>query len=162
MNAWSEIVRRRFDAFLEPRWRDAWPILAPQLQGALLEGRASENVDQLVPLVRGGRLEERYWTYGCSPVPGDDGSIGGVLVVALPFGRAYMQLAESLRKVVVEGRLGQADIDEAYRTLYGTLLRLACEAGTAQDFDGIRLQVRRWAVETGTGRGGARRGARAG
>jgi geranylgeranyl diphosphate synthase type II len=25
LNAWSEIVRRRFDAFLEPRWRDAWP-----------------------------------------------------------------------------------------------------------------------------------------
>ena len=46
---------------------------------------------------------------------------------------AYMMLAESLRKLVVQGQLGDADVDEAYRTLYGTLLRLACErAGDAE------------------------------
>ena len=50
---------------------------------------------------------------------------------------AYMMLAESLRKLVVEGRLGQSDIDEAYRNLYGTLLRLACERGTPDELAAV-------------------------
>ncbi|MDB5861149.1 MAG: flavin reductase [Ramlibacter sp.] len=54
---------------------------------------------------------------------------------------AYMMLAESLRKLVIEGRLGDADIDEAYRTLYGTLLRLACERATDADLDKVETAV---------------------
>lgn len=50
----------------------------------------------------------------------------------------YMMLAESLRKLVVQGRLGDADIDEAYRTLYGTLLRLASERGTDAELDAVQ------------------------
>lgn len=50
---------------------------------------------------------------------------------------AYMKLAESLRKLVVEGRLGDADIDEAYRTLYGTLLRLASARATEAELDAV-------------------------
>jgi len=54
---------------------------------------------------------------------------------------AYMMLAESLRKLVVEGRLGQDDIDEAYRTLYGNLLRLACERASDAEIDGVEAAV---------------------
>lgn len=54
---------------------------------------------------------------------------------------AYMMLAESLRKLVVEGRLGSADLDEAYRTLYGTLLRLACDRATECEVDAIEAAV---------------------
>jgi flavin reductase (DIM6/NTAB) family NADH-FMN oxidoreductase RutF len=50
---------------------------------------------------------------------------------------AYMMLAESLRKLVLEGRLGTADIDEAYRALYGTLLRLACDRASDAEVDVI-------------------------
>ena len=50
---------------------------------------------------------------------------------------AYMMLAESLRKQVLEGRLDTPAIDEAYRALYGTLLRLACERATDADVDAI-------------------------
>ncbi|VTU28616.1 Flavin-dependent monooxygenase, reductase subunit HsaB [Variovorax sp. PBL-H6] len=50
---------------------------------------------------------------------------------------AYMMLAESLRKLVLEGQLGTADIDEAYRALYGTLLRLACERASDAEVDSI-------------------------
>jgi hypothetical protein len=61
---------------------------------------------------------------------------------ALVFYRgAYMQLAESLRELVVKGKLGDADIDEAYRTLYGTLLRLACERGSDTELDAIETAV---------------------
>jgi flavin reductase (DIM6/NTAB) family NADH-FMN oxidoreductase RutF len=54
---------------------------------------------------------------------------------------AYMMLAESLRNLVVQGRLGSPDIDEAYRTLYGTLLRLACERASDGEIDAIEAAV---------------------
>lgn len=61
---------------------------------------------------------------------------------ALVFYRgAYMVLAESLRKLVVQGQLDQAGIDEAYRTLYGTLLRLACERASEAEVDAIEAAV---------------------
>ncbi len=50
---------------------------------------------------------------------------------------AYRMLAESLRKLVLEGQLGTADIDEAYRALYGTLLRLACDRASDAEVDAI-------------------------
>jgi flavin reductase (DIM6/NTAB) family NADH-FMN oxidoreductase RutF len=67
---------------------------------------------------------------------------GGPADHALVFYKgAYMMLAESLRTLVVQGRLGTADVDEAYRTLYGTLLRLACERGTEGEIDAIEAAV---------------------
>ena len=54
---------------------------------------------------------------------------------------AYMMLAESLRTLVIQGRLGSADVDEAYRTLYGTLLRLACGRATDGEIDAIEAAV---------------------
>lgn len=54
---------------------------------------------------------------------------------------AYMMLAESLRKLVLEGQLGTNDIDEAYRSLYGTLLRLACVRASEEEVDAIERAV---------------------
>ncbi|MET4578008.1 flavin reductase [Ottowia thiooxydans] len=54
---------------------------------------------------------------------------------------AYMMLAESLRKLVLDGKLNTADIDEAYRALYGTLLRLGCERASEEEVDAIEAAV---------------------
>ncbi|HSV59439.1 MAG TPA: flavin reductase [Variovorax sp.] len=54
---------------------------------------------------------------------------------------AYMMLAESLRKLVVQGQLESADIDQAYRTLYGTLLRLACDNADETELDAVEAAV---------------------
>ncbi|WP_137917407.1 flavin reductase [Hydrogenophaga sp. 2FB] len=54
---------------------------------------------------------------------------------------AYRMLAESLRTLVVEGKLGSVDLDEAYRTLYGTLLRLACERASEAELDAVEAAV---------------------
>lgn len=54
---------------------------------------------------------------------------------------AYMMLAESLRTLVVQGKLGSVDLDEAYRTLYGTLLRLACERASEAELDAVESAV---------------------
>lgn len=67
---------------------------------------------------------------------------GGSADHALVFYKgAYMMLAESLRTLVVQGRLGSADLDEAYRTLYGTLLRLACDRATDAELDAVEKAV---------------------
>ena len=63
-----------------------------------------------------------------------DGSADHALVF---YKGAYMMLAESLRKLVLDGKLDTASIDEAYRTLYGTLLRLACERASEAEIDAI-------------------------
>jgi flavin reductase (DIM6/NTAB) family NADH-FMN oxidoreductase RutF len=63
-----------------------------------------------------------------------DGSADHALVF---YKGAYMMLAESLRKLVLDGKLDTASIDEAYRTLYGTLLRLACERASEGELDAI-------------------------
>lgn len=65
-------------------------------------------------------------------------SAGGTDQALVFYKGAYMMLAESLRKLVVQGQLGDADIDEAYRTLYGTLLRLACERATPAELDAVQ------------------------
>ena len=54
---------------------------------------------------------------------------------------AYRMLAESLRTLVVEGKLGTADLDEAYRTLYGKLLRLACDRASETELDAVEAAV---------------------
>jgi signal transduction histidine kinase len=62
-------------------WGEIWPIIWPQIDDVLSRGKASWNEDQLVPILRNGRLEEVYWTYGYSPAFDDQGAIAGVLVV---------------------------------------------------------------------------------
>ncbi|MET0790021.1 MAG: ATP-binding protein [Polyangiaceae bacterium] len=62
-------------------WGDIWPIIWPQIEDVMARAQASWNEDALVPILRNGRLEEVYWTYGYSPVFDDDGSVGGTLVV---------------------------------------------------------------------------------
>ncbi len=64
-------------------WQEVWPVIKPQIDDALMRGIASWNENQLVPIVRNGRLEDVYWTYGYSPVFFDDQdrTPGGVLVV---------------------------------------------------------------------------------
>jgi len=67
-----------------------------------------------------------------------DGSADHALVF---YKGAYMMLAESLRKLVLDGKLDSADIDEAYRALYGTLLRLACDRASEAEVDEIEAAV---------------------
>lgn len=62
-------------------WSEAWATAGPQLANVMLDGRGSWHDDQLVPVLREGRLEEAYWTYSYSPVFEADGSVGGTLVV---------------------------------------------------------------------------------
>ena len=62
-------------------WGDIWAAIWPQIEDVMLHRTASWNEDQLLPIFRNGRFEEVFWTYGYSPVLGEQGSVTGTLVV---------------------------------------------------------------------------------
>lgn len=62
-------------------WPEIWPIIGPQIEEVMTEGRSTWHKNQLVPIQRNGKLEEVYWTYGYSPVRDEEGAVQGTLVV---------------------------------------------------------------------------------
>jgi PAS domain S-box-containing protein len=62
-------------------WPEIWRIIGPQIESVMNQGRATWNLNQLVPINRDGKLEEVYWTYGYSPVRDNEGTVRGTLVV---------------------------------------------------------------------------------
>ena len=78
----------------EDCWPEIWPIIHPQIDDVMSRARASWHEDDLVPVWRGDRIEEVYWTYGYSPVFSDARTVGGTLVVC----------SETTARVVAERR----------------------------------------------------------
>jgi CheY-like chemotaxis protein len=62
-------------------WQEIWPIIGPQIESVMAGGPSTWHEDQLVPVTRHGSLQDVWWTYGYSPIPLGDGTVGGVLVV---------------------------------------------------------------------------------
>jgi signal transduction histidine kinase len=61
-------------------WAEIWHIVGPMARG-ILEGQPSTWSEHLLlPMNRKGYVEEAYFTFSYSPVPGDSGRVGGVLV----------------------------------------------------------------------------------
>lgn len=73
-------------------WPEIWPIIGPQID-QVLSGRGSTwHENQLVPIMRNGKLEDVYWTYSYNPIdePTAPNGIGGVLVVCQETTRLVM------------------------------------------------------------------------
>ncbi|MBL0727268.1 PAS domain-containing protein [Piscinibacter sp. HJYY11] len=64
-------------------WPEIWDIIGPQIASVHSGGLATWHENQLVPIIRNGKLEDVYWTYSYGPI--DDvtapSGIGGVLVL---------------------------------------------------------------------------------
>ena len=61
-------------------WSEIWHIIGPMADGILAGGPPTWNEHLLLPMNRKGFLEETYFTFSYSPIPDDDGGVGGVLV----------------------------------------------------------------------------------
>jgi PAS domain S-box-containing protein len=101
-------------------WPEIWPIIGPQIDAVMTSGQASWHEDQLVPIIRDGKLEDVYWTYGYSPVLNSTGTICGTLVVC----------TETTRRFLAEQR--QLTSQEQYKALF----ELASDAIFVADIDG--------------------------
>ena len=60
---------------------DMWETVGPMLHKVLKTGEATWSVDQPLMIDRYGSVEEAFFTWSYSPIPDDDGDIGGVLLV---------------------------------------------------------------------------------
>ncbi len=77
-------------------WQEIWPIIGPQIE-LVMQGRgATWHENQLVPIMRNGKIEDVYWTYSYSPIndAGAPGGIGGVLVLCVETTSLIRQEAE--------------------------------------------------------------------
>jgi two-component sensor histidine kinase len=77
-------------------WEEIWPVIGPQIAMVLAGEGATWHENQLIPIIRHGRLDDVYWTYGFSPIDDDTAphGVGGVLVVC----------TETTRHVMLERR----------------------------------------------------------
>ena len=73
---------------------EIWDIIGPMFQG-VMEGRATNVVDFMLPLDRHGFAEECYFVFSYSPIREESGRVGGVLVT----------VTETTARVVGERRL---------------------------------------------------------
>jgi PAS domain S-box-containing protein len=101
-------------------WPEVWPIIGPQIEAVMTSGQATWHEDQLVPIIRDGKLEDVYWTYGYSPVRDVNGIICGTLVVS----------TETTDRFLAEQR--QLTSQEQYKALF----ELASDAIFVAGIDG--------------------------
>ena len=59
-------------------WQDIWPIVGPQFAEVLATGQGFSAYDQMLPMLRNGRIQETYWNYSFTPIRDDDGEVVGV------------------------------------------------------------------------------------
>ncbi len=60
-------------------WREIWDVVGPRLQTTVEHDRGTYDEALLLIMERHGYPEETYYTFSYSPVPGDDGGVGGII-----------------------------------------------------------------------------------
>jgi len=60
-------------------WSEIWDQLAPRLHSALRSNEGTYDESLMLMMERYGYREETYYTFSYSPVPNDQGGIGGIL-----------------------------------------------------------------------------------
>ncbi len=92
-------------------WGEIWADIGPMLETALRGDQGTYVESQLLIMERNGYPEETYYTFSYSPIPNDDGSVGGIICAN----------SEDTRRVIGERQLA--------------LLRdLAADAGHARNW----------------------------
>src|SRR5688572_18708080 len=62
----------------EEVWAEIWPQIRTRIDAAMA-GESSYSEAELLVMLRNGYPEETYYTFSFSPVPEEDGDIGGIV-----------------------------------------------------------------------------------
>jgi signal transduction histidine kinase/CheY-like chemotaxis protein len=76
-------------------WWDIWESISPMLASVIATGEATWSHDLMLPIVTGGRRQERYFTFTYSPLVGENGQICGI----------FCPSSETTERVISERRL---------------------------------------------------------
>ena len=167
-------------------WSDAWPVVGGLLADVVEKGAAVLFQEMLVPIVRGGRLEDAWWNFSYSPAFDDGGAIAGILVVATEMtgevaGRRQLETASrtkdeflamlghelrnplapmqtALQPDAARGVAGRKELAIIERQV-GTLVRLVDDLLDVARITGGKVELRKAAPRAGAG-GPARAGDR--
>jgi hypothetical protein len=60
-------------------WREIWADIGPMLATAMGGDEGTYVEEQLLIMQRSGYPEETYYTFSYSPIPDDDGTVGGII-----------------------------------------------------------------------------------
>lgn len=81
-DAWAPIPGERHPAALgqpaQQVWSDIWDVVSSEFELVRRTGEGYSTYDQMLPMVRGGAVQESYWDYSFTPIRGEDGSVAGV------------------------------------------------------------------------------------
>ncbi|MGH7338520.1 MAG: ATP-binding protein, partial [Myxococcota bacterium] len=82
-DAYRPILRDKHPASLAAPaaelWAEIWDVAGPMARGVMQGGPATWTEDLQLFIKSGAMAEETYFTFSYSPIPGDDGSVGGIL-----------------------------------------------------------------------------------
>ncbi|WP_437549571.1 ATP-binding protein [Sorangium sp. So ce367] len=83
-NAYLPILGMKHPASMGARaaevWAEIWDVVGPMTQSVLDGGPATWSEHLMLPVIRRGFVEEAYFTFSFSPIPGDPERVAGVLV----------------------------------------------------------------------------------
>ncbi|GAA4021112.1 PAS domain-containing protein [Sphingomonas swuensis] len=130
-DAWAPIAGERHPwAFGRPGaevWSDIWSVVGPQFDEVWRTGDGFAAFDQMLPMRRGGEVQETYWNYSFTPIRDENGEIVGIL----------NQGNETTARVVGERTQSfRLDLEQALRNLDDpiSVMRVAAERlGAALD-----------------------------
>ncbi len=93
-------------------WYDIWEAIRPLVEPVLDEGRACWQEERQLVMERNGYPEETYFTFSYSPIPDDDGSVGGMFCAVSEdtqrvVGRRRMRTLRELAERTAEARTAE-------------------------------------------------------
>lgn len=123
-DAWAPIAGERHPwAFGRPAadvWSDIWAVVGPHFEAVWQTGQGFATFDQMLPMVRGGEVQETYWNYSLTPIRDDLGNVVGIL----------NQGNETTSRVLGErAQAFRLDLEQSLRTLDdpNAVMRMAAE-----------------------------------
>lgn len=78
-------------------WAPIWPMLAPQIEGVIRDGRGTWSEDVRVMVERNETPEEGWFTWSFSPLHDDTGVVGGVLLTVVEDTKRVLAERERVR-----------------------------------------------------------------
>ncbi len=125
-DAWARVLRERHpDALGRPAaevWDDIWDLLKPRFDEVRETGQGISVFEQMLPVRRGDAVEETYWNYSLTPLPGEDGRIEGILNQGIEISKALLAEKRLSFQVAVADRLRGLSDPEAVKQAAAELL----------------------------------------
>lgn len=124
-------------------WREIWQDIGPMLSQAMGGSEGTYVEAQLLIMERNGYPEETYYTFSYSPIPADDGAVGGIFCantdedagVALP--SAANPIEQPARVLVVDDN---ADMRDYVRRLLSPHFAVETAGNGVEALQAIRRQ----------------------